>query len=302
MSDIVEEINRLKKEKNAIILAHYYVEGEIQEIADYVGDSYKLALEAAQTDAKIIVFAGVHFMGESAKILSPDKKVLMPSLQADCPMAHMVSLDDIKKVRQNYEDVAVVCYINSTAEIKSASDVCVTSSNALKIVKALPNKNIFFVPDSNLGNYVKQQVPEKNLIIHDGYCRVHHYITKEQVLMTKEKHPDALFLAHPECRMEILELADYVGSTSGIIQYATASDGEEFIIGTENGVFYELQKKNPNKKFYPIEPMPHCVNMKKNTLENLYDCLRDETGEISVSQDTYILAKKALNRMLELAK
>ncbi|MCR5665724.1 MAG: quinolinate synthase NadA [Eubacterium sp.] len=302
MSDIIEEINRLKKEKDAIILAHYYVEGDIQEIADYVGDSYKLAQVAAENPAKVIVFAGVNFMGESAKILSPDKKVIMPDLKADCPMAHMVKPEDVQKVREQYDDLAVVCYINSTAEIKTVSDICVTSSNALRIVRALPNKNIFFIPDSNLGNYVKQMVPEKNFIVHDGYCHVHHGITKEQVETSKAKHPDALFLVHPECRMEILEMADYVGSTSGIINYATDSDAKEFIIGTENGVFYELQKKNPNKKFYPVDKMACCTNMKKNTLEKLLDCLREEDGEVNVSDETRVKATNALERMLELAK
>ncbi|SDB10703.1 quinolinate synthase NadA [Eubacterium oxidoreducens] len=302
MNDIIEEINQLKKEKDAIILAHYYVEGAIQQIADYVGDSYKLAQVAAQNPAKVIVFAGVNFMGESAKILSPNKKVLMPDLEADCPMAHMVTLDDIKRAREEYEDLAVVCYINSTAQIKTASDVCVTSSNALQIVKALPNKNIFFIPDSNLGNYVKQMVPEKNFVVHDGYCHVHHHLTKEQVEKTKAKHPNALFLAHPECRMEILELADYVGSTSGIIHYATESEANEFIIGTENGVFYELENKNPDKKFYPVEGMKFCHNMKKNSLEKVLECLREECGEVQVSDETRIKATNALERMLGLAK
>ncbi len=302
MKEIVEKINKLKKEKNAVILAHYYVDGEIQAIADFVGDSYKLAQTAAETDADVIVFAGVKFMGESAKILSPSKKVIMPDLEADCPMAHMVTSKDIERVREKYDDLAVVCYINSTADIKTYADVCVTSSNALRIVENLPNKNIFFIPDNNLGNYIKKKVKDKNFIVHDGYCHVHHHIMEDMVIKAKEEHPDALFIAHPECREPILKMADYIGSTSGIINFATNSDAKEFIVGTEIGVFYQLQEKNPDKKFYTFDTKPVCTNMKKNSLEKLYEALKDETNIIEVSEKVRIGATKSLEEMLRLAK
>lgn len=242
-------ILQLKKEKNAVILAHYYVPDEVQEIADYIGDSFYLSKVATGISQKTIVFCGVSFMGESAKILNPDKVVLMPDETADCPMAHMAAVDKIKQVRSEYKDVAVVCYINSTAELKVHADVCVTSANAVKIVKALPNKNIYFIPDGNLGRYVAGKVPEKQFIFNDGFCPIHHNLTVKEVKAAKEKYPEAEFLVHPECRTDVLELANYIGSTSGIIDYATASNGKEFIIGTEKGVLYELKKKIPTRHF-----------------------------------------------------
>ena len=235
---ITEKIRQLKQEKNAVILAHYYVPDEVQEIADYIGDSFYLSKVAKNTDADIIVFCGVSFMGESAAILNPDKKVLMPDRKADCAMAHMVNLEKVTKLREEYEDLAVVCYINSTAEIKTYSDVCVTSANAIKVVKNLPNKNIFFIPDGNLGRYVKEQLPEKNVILNDGYCPIHAAMTRVEVMEEKEKHPKAKFLVHPECSKELLDEADYIGSTSGIINFVAQDDNEEYIIGTEIGVFY----------------------------------------------------------------
>ena len=302
MCFIEDKIEKLKKEKNAVILAHYYVPDEVQEIADYIGDSFYLSKKAKETSANIIVFAGVYFMGESAKILNPQKKVLMPDITADCPMAHMATVAKIKEMKSKYEDLAVVCYINSTAELKTVSNVCVTSSNAVKIVKKLPNKNIFFVPDENLGNYVAQQVPEKNVICNHGYCPRHQSITPEYVLKAKEKHPKALFLAHPECRKVVLDLADYVGSTSGIIDYATASNHREFIIGTEDGVMYELRTKNPDKIFYPAMENTYCLNMKKVSLQKVYDCLNEEKNEVFVSDEIRLKSIKVLDRMLELAR
>ena len=249
-----EQIQKLKKEKNAVILTHYYAPAEAQDVADYVGDSFYLAKIAKKSTADIIVFCGVSFMGESAKILNPEKKVLMPELTADCPMAHMVSPGLNQKMREKYEDLAAVCYINSTAELKCQSDVCVTSSNAIKIVRALPNKNIFFIPDRNLGRYVAEQVPEKNIIINNGYCPIHAAITKRALLELKDKHPSAPILIHPECEPELLEIADYIGSTAEIIDYAAQSEQSEFIICTEDGVEYKLEKDNPEKKFYFPSP------------------------------------------------
>ena len=296
------KIEQLKKAKNAVILAHYYAPAEVQEIADYVGDSFYLAKIAKESTADIIVFCGVSFMGESAKILNPDKKVLMPDLTADCPMAHMVADRLIDEMRAKYENLAVVCYVNSTAEMKCQSDVCVTSSNAVKIVRALPNNNIFFIPDENLGRYVAEQVPEKNIILNDGYCPRHKAITPEQVLKVKQKHPNALVLSHPECVKAVLDLSDYIGSTAGIIDYAHKSEEKEFIICTEHGVVFQLEKNDPDKSFYFVEPCPVCINMKKNTLDKVLAVLEKEDNTVEVAEDVRRKALIPLDRMLELAK
>lgn len=297
-----EKILQLKKEKNAVILAHYYAPAEAQEVADYVGDSFYLAKIAKKSTADMIVFCGVSFMGESAKILNPDKKVLMPDLAADCPMAHMVAPGLIRDMREKYEDLAVVCYINSTAELKCQSDVCVTSSNAIKIVRALPNKNIFFIPDRNLGKYVASQVSEKNIIINDGCCPIHAAITKAQILAQKEKHPTAPILIHPECEPELLAISDYIGSTAAIIAYAASSPSDEFIICTEDGVDYKLVADNPEKKFYYPNPHPCCADMKLNTLPNILSVLEKEDKEVLVDETVAINAWKPLDRMLELGR
>ena len=297
-----DEIQRLKREKNAVILAHYYVEDAIQDIADEIGDSFYLSKKAAQTDADIIVFCGVSFMGESAKILNPGKKVLMPDATADCAMAHMVNLKQLQEIKDRYDDLAVVCYINSTAEVKTHSDVCVTSANAVKIVRTLPNQNIFFIPDGNLGRYVAEQVPEKNVMLNDGYCPIHAAMTREAVLRAKGAHPEAAFLVHPECTRELLEEADYIGSTSGIIQYASESDRQEFLIGTEIGVFCELKKRNPEKQFYTLTDQQICWDMKKITLEKVAEVLRNESNEVQISETVRQQAMRPLERMLELAK
>lgn len=302
MESVLDQIKRLKKEKNAVILAHYYVNDEVQDIADYIGDSYYLSKKATEVSEQVIVFCGVSFMGESAKILNPDKLVLMPDNLANCPMAHMADIDYIEKLRKEYDDLAVVCYINSTAELKVHSDVCVTSSNALKIVKALPNKNIFFIPDENLGRYIASLVPEKTFIFNNGFCHVHKSITKENVLKAKKAKPDALVLVHPECTMDVLELADYIGSTSGIIDYATNSDAKEFIICTEMGVLHQLTLKNPDKKFYSVGIRQFCPNMKKVTLEKVRDVLINENNAVAVSDEVRKKAGIPLARMLELAK
>lgn len=294
------QIEQLKIEKNAVILAHYYAPAEVQEIADYVGDSFYLAKVAKQSNADIIVFCGVKFMGESAKILNPDKKVLMPELAADCPMAHMVADGIIEQMRAKYDDLALVCYINSTAELKCKSDVCVTSSNAVKIVRALPNKNIFFIPDYNLGSFVAKQVPEKNIILNDGCCPIHAKITVSQVLAEKEKHPDAEVLTHPECDASVIELSDYIGSTADIIAYAKKSETKEFVICTEDGVDYKLLTDNPNKRFYYPNPHPCCADMKLNTLGSVLSVLQKEDKEVIVDDDVRKGALKPLERMLEL--
>ena len=296
------QIEQLKKEKNAVILAHYYAPSEVQEIADHVGDSFYLAKIAKQSKADIIVFCGVYFMGESAKILNPDKKVLMPDLTADCPMAHMVADGIIDEMRKKYDDLAVVCYINSTAALKCQSDVCVTSSNAVKIVESLPNKNIFFIPDKNLGNFVAEQIPGKNIIINDGCCPIHAKITAEQLLAEKRNHPDALILSHPECEAEILKISDYTGSTADIIAYAKQSNSNEFIICTEDGVNYKLITDNPDKRFYYPDPHPCCADMKLNTLEAVLSVLKNEDKEVIIEDSVRKGALSPLEKMLELAK
>lgn len=299
---ITSDIMKLKKEKNAVILAHYYVDEDVQEVADYVGDSFYLSKVATKVDQDIIVFAGVEFMGESAKILNPGKKVLMPEPGADCPMAHTATKEEILRLREQYDDLAVVCYINSTAELKTYSDVCVTSSNAVRIVKNLPNKNIFFIPDRNLGSFVAKQVPEKNIILNNGFCPRHVAITKDMVIEAKKNHPDAKFAAHPECTADVLEMADYVGSTSGIIDYVVDTDCDEFIIGTVDGVFGEIKKKAPDKKLYTLKPDQVCVNMKMVTLDKVLDVLEEEKNEVFVEEELARKAMKPLTRMLELAK
>ncbi len=296
------QIKQLKNEKNAVILAHYYAPAEVQEIADYVGDSFYLAKIAKQSTADIIVFCGVSFMGESAKILNPDKKVLMPDLTADCAMAHMVTKDKIAEMREKYDDLAVVCYINSTAELKCQSDVCVTSSNAVEIVKSLPNNNIFFIPDRNLGRFVAEQVTEKNIIINDGCCPIHAVISVQQLQAEKVEHPDALVLTHPECEPEVLAVSDYIGSTAEIIDYAKNSPYNKFIVCTESGVEYKLKSDNPNKRFVFPEPCPCCKDMKLNTLENILSVLEKEDKEIIIGEDICRKAIVPLDRMLELAK
>ncbi len=300
--EIKKQIAQLKKERDAVILAHYYVDGEVQEIADFVGDSYFLAKKATEIPSRVIIFCGVSFMGESAKILNPEKTVVMADEFADCPMAHMIDADTIREKREAHPDAAVVCYVNSTAEIKAHSDVCVTSSNALKIVKNLPNKEIFFIPDNNLGRYVAKQLPEKEFIFHDGFCHVHKSIHREEVLKAKEAKPQALVLAHPECTGDVLEIADFVGSTSQIIAYATSSENKEFIICTEMGIFYELHLKNPEKKFYSVGHRQFCPNMKRIKLEGVLHALESLSTEVELDEDMRLKAKEPLQKMLELAQ
>lgn len=296
-----EEIKQLKLEKDAVLLAHYYVPAEVQEIADYVGDSFYLSKVASKLTNKVLVFCGVSFMGESGKLLNPDKAVLMPDASADCPMAHMVTKEEIDDVRARYEDLAVVCYINSTAEIKSWSDVCVTSANAVQIVKRLPNQNILFIPDKNLGRYVAEQVPEKNVMLVKGYCPVHEEMKAKEIQELKQLHPLAEVLAHPECNASVLSIADYIGSTTGILKQAAASNAKEFIIATEIGVRYELEKQNPKKTFYFPKTEPVCMDMKKITLDGILHVLRTGENGAAVASNIAEPSKATLNRMLELA-
>ena len=300
--EIKNEIQKLKKEKDAVILAHYYVDGEVQEIADLVGDSYFLAKKATEVSQQNILFCGVSFMGESAKILNPGKRVIMADEFADCPMAHMVDIAKIQQVREQYPDVAVVCYVNSTAEIKAYSDVCVTSSNALRVVQSLPNKHIFFIPDNNLGRYISTLVPEKEFIFNDGFCHVHTSIHRENVEEAKKLHPNAPVLTHPECTADVLEISDFIGSTSEILDYATKSDAKEFIICTEMGIFFELEQKNPDKRFYSVGHRQFCPNMKKITLEKVVRAMEEMEPEVTMDEELRVKANAPLVKMLELAK
>lgn len=296
------QISKLKKERNAIILAHYYIDEEVQSIADYVGDSYYLAKIAKDNTADVIVFCGVQFMGESAKIINPAKTVLLPEKNADCPMAHMATVEQVKKIKSEYDDISVVCYINSSVELKSVSDVCVTSSNAIKIVNSLPNKNIYFIPDENLGRYCQSKIPDKNFIFNDGYCHVHTAIKPDELIATKEKYPNALVLAHPECKSDILKLSDFIGSTSEIINHSHTSNCDEFIIATEVGILYELKQKSPNKTFHIVTSKQSCPDMKLINIESVYNALKNNTYEVFVDEDIALNALKPLNKMLELAK
>ena len=297
-----ERIEQLKKEKDIVILAHYYVDGEVQEIADLVGDSYFLAKKATEVSQQNILFCGVSFMGESAKILNPGKRVIMADEFADCPMAHMVDIAKIQQVREQYPDVAVVCYVNSTAEIKAYSDVCVTSSNALRVVQSLPNKHIFFIPDNNLGRYISTLVPEKEFIFNNGFCHVHTSIHRENVEEAKKLHPNAPVLTHPECTADVLEISDFIGSTSEILDYATKSDAKEFIICTEMGIFFELEQKNPDKRFYSVGHRQFCPNMKKITLEKVVRAMEEMEPEVTMDEELRVKANAPLVKMLELAK
>ena len=299
-----ETIEKLKKKKNAVILAHYYAPPEVQEIADYIGDSFYLSKLAVKLTNPVLVFCGVSFMGESAKLLNPGKTVLMPDASADCPMAHMVEQSVIDEARARYEDLAVVCYVNSTAEIKSWSDVCVTSANAVKIVRNLPNQHILFIPDRNLGHFVAEQVPEKHFLYNEGYCPRHEFMSADEVRVLKEAHPQAQILVHPECNNAITAMADYIGSTSGIINYAGEhTDCQEFIIGTVSGVIYKLQESRPDARFYFPATRPSCQDMERITLDQVIHVLK--TGENAVAMPPESIAEQAkqtLTRMLELAQ
>jgi quinolinate synthase len=297
---LVDEILRLKKERNAIILAHNYQVPEVQDIADVVGDSYALSQHAAKTDSDVIVFCGVHFMAESAKILSPDKTVLLPAKDAGCPMADMVTAPRLREMKAKYPEAAVVCYVNSSAEVKAESDICCTSSNALKVVQSVKNKQIIFVPDENLGSYVASKVPEKEFILWRGFCITHKRVKAEEVQKIRELHPNAKILMHPECEPEVQKLADFLGSTSEIIKHAGEIPERDIIIGTEEGVLHILRKQNPHKNFYLLSTGLICTNMKKTRLEDVHNALLNMQHEIHVDEDIRVKALKTLEEMLKI--
>lgn len=297
---LADEILRLKKERNAIILAHNYQVPEVQDIADVVGDSYSLSRNAADTDSDVIVFCGVHFMAESAKILSPDKTVLLPVKSAGCPMADMVTAPRLREMKAEYPDAAVVCYVNSSAEVKAESDICCTSSNALKVVQSLRNKQVIFVPDENLGSYVASKIKDKEVILWKGFCITHKRVKAEEVQKIRKLHPNAKILMHPECEPEVQKLADFLGSTSEIIKYAKEVPERDIIIGTEEGVLHTLRKQNPEKNFYLLSTGLICTNMKKTRLEDVHNALLNMEHEIHVEEDIRVKALKSLEEMLKI--
>lgn len=293
-----KKIDKLKKKHNAVIIAHNYERDEIQEIADISGDSLALSQAAVRTDAKVIVFCGVQFMAESASILNPDKIVLLPVMEAGCPLADMITTEKLKAKRKEYPHAAVVCYVNSSAEVKAESDIACTSSNAVEIVRSLPQKDIIFVPDKNLGRYVQSQLPEKNIILWEGFCPTHIRVQAEDIVKTKQAHPSAEVIAHPECNPEVLSLSDHVCSTGGMFTYVKKSRSDEFIIATESGMLYKLQKDNPDKRFYLPTPHLVCANMKLITLGWVAHSLENMVYEIKVSDEIRTKAKRTLDRML----
>lgn len=298
---LTEEIKQLKKERRAVILSHVYQRPEVQEVADYVGDSLGLSQQAARTDAEVIVFCGVHFMAESAAILSPDKIVLLPEIKAGCPMADMVTVEDLRETKKEIPGVIVVCYVNTSAAVKAESDVCCTSANAVKVVSSLPpDRPILFIPDQNLGRYVAKRT-SRELILWGGYCSTHDRLTREEVLEAKKAHPEALVLVHPECRPEVVELADAVASTTGMIRYARESEAAEFIIGTEEGILHQFRKQCPGKSFYLASPKLICPNMKATTLEKVHRSLLTLEPRVTVPPEIRERALRALARMLELS-
>jgi quinolinate synthase len=304
--DLFSEINKLKKEKNAIILAHYYQDADIQDIADYIGDSLGLSQEAAKTNADIIVFAGVHFMAETAKILSPGKKVLLPDLNAGCSLADSCPAEKFAEFKKLHPDHLVISYINCSADIKTLTDIVCTSTNAVLIVESLPkDQKIIFAPDKNLGAYINKKTG-RNMLLWNGACMVHEIFSLEEITKLKNQHPGALLLAHPECESNLLDIADYIGSTTGILNYSTRSDAKEFIVATEAGIIHQMQKANPNKSFIPAPTnnlcaCNDCPHMKLNTLEKLYNCLKFEQPEIVLSDELIDKAKKPILRMLDLS-
>jgi quinolinate synthase len=308
--DFVAEINRLKKEKNAVILAHYYQTADIQDVADYIGDSLGLSQEAAKTEADLIVFAGVKFMAETAKILSPNKKVVLPDINAGCSLEESAPTDKFKAFKANYPDAVVISYVNCSAELKTLTDIVCTSTNAIKIVESVPaDKQIIFAPDKNLGGYINR-VTGRNMILWDGACMVHEAFSARMLKDMKEKYPEACVIAHPESEKPVLDLAEYIGSTTGLLKYTINSPKKEFIVATESGILHQMQKASPDKVFHvaptskdgrACQACQDCPHMKLNTMEKLYNCLKDETPEIILPEKTIKDARAAIDRMLEIS-
>ncbi len=304
--DLVAEINRLKKEKNAVILAHYYQDSEIQDIADYIGDSLGLSQQAAKTEADIIVFAGVHFMAETAKMLSPHKKVLLPDLKAGCSLADSCPPALFRKFKEKYPDHVVVSYINCTAELKTLTDICCTSTNAVQIIESIPaDRPIIFAPDKNLGAYLIKKTG-RDMILWNGACMVHEIFSHERIVKLRQRHPEAKFIAHPECEAHILDMADYIGSTTGLLKYTMNDSAMEYIVATEAGILHQMQKSSPHKTFIPAPPENNCAcndcpHMKRNTLEKLYLCMEHELPEIVLPDWVIREGRASIDRMLEVS-
>lgn len=306
-TDLRAEIARMKKEKNAVILAHYYTTAEVQEIADYTGDSLGLSQQAAKTDADIIVFAGVHFMAETAKVLSPSKKVLIPDLATSCSLADSVNEKTLAQCISQHPGHTVISYVNTTAEVKALTDIVVTSSNAVKIVSMLPkDEKIIFGPDRNLGNYIKKVTGRQNMVIWDGCCHVHDHFDANKLAELRKQHPSAVVLAHPECNETILEQADVIGATSGLLKASQEMGATEFIVATEPGIFYEMERRSPGKKFIPVpnengHPLNVCVNMKRNSLSKIYLTLKYEFPEVDLPEELARKAKVCIDRMMAMS-
>ena len=299
LQSLAKEIEGLKRDRKAVILAHYYQRPEIQDIADFVGDSLQLSQQAAQTDAEVIVFCGVDFMAESAAILAPDKVVILPEAKAGCPMADMVDAEGLRAYKKRVPGVKVVCYVNSSAEVKAESDICCTSSNAVKVVQSLQGHDILFVPDENLGRYAAQ-ILGQSIQLWPGYCKTHDRLTKEDILKARKDHPFADVIVHPECRQEVCQQADYIGSTAGLIAYAQNSEKKEFVVGTESGILHKLHQVCPDKEFYLASKRLVCPNMKLTTLVKVRDALITLSPQITVKEEIRVKAKEALDRMLAL--
>ncbi|MBA4534288.1 quinolinate synthase NadA [Brevibacillus halotolerans] len=299
-AELRERLFQLKKERNAIILAHFYQRPEIQEVADFIGDSFGLAQKAKETEADVILFCGVHFMGESAKILNPNKTVIIPDERAGCPMADMVNVEGLRKVKAQHPNAKVVAYINTSADVKAETHICCTSSNAQRVIESVDSDEVIWVPDKNLGHYVSQ-FTNKKMIIWEGYCNTHDQLSVQDIMLMKAEHPEALVVVHPECRPEIVALADYVGSTTGILKFCKESNQKEFIIGTEDGTRYMLEKESPTKQFYFASKYLVCPNMKVNTLKKCVEALETLKPQIYVPEHVANAARASLERMLEVA-
>lgn len=298
---IINKILELKKEKNAVILSHNYQRGDVQDIADFVGDSLGLSQKASKTDADVIIFCGVHFMAETAAIICPDKIVVIPDPHAGCPMAAMVTARELREKKKQHPDAIVVCYVNSTAEVKAESDICCTSANATKVVASIPEgKEILFIPDKSLGDYVARQLGRK-MILWEGFCPTHHRILSDHIRRLKEENPEAKVVVHPECTGDVIDLADHVASTTGIVRYVRESNAKKFIVGTENGIIHRLKKENPEKQFFHVIRLADCPNMKLNTLEKVLWALEDLEPRVTVPQDIREKARRAIDKMLALA-